>query len=134
MTPLRPPQWILLCKLGSKSRGLSCVNDTAEAVDLEFKRLWPPLKGIKSIKNYIGKLYYPISITITQNCRGYLRIVFGLSGVIDTAQAKIGDFKSNIFTNSKPYAKRLKSVYQGPGGSCLMKKKPEVENLVTLSL
>jgi hypothetical protein len=39
--------------------------DTAEDRELEFERLWPPLKGI-SIKNYIGKLYHPIAITITQ--------------------------------------------------------------------
>jgi hypothetical protein len=40
--------------------------DTAQAGDLEFKRLWLPLKGI-STKNYIGKLYYPLAITITKN-------------------------------------------------------------------
>jgi hypothetical protein len=49
MTPLMPPERIQLCKLGSKSRSLSGFNDTAEAEDLEFKRLWPPLKRI-SIK------------------------------------------------------------------------------------
>jgi hypothetical protein len=32
--------------------------------------------------------------------RGHLRIVFGLSGVIDTAEAKIGYSQSNIFANS----------------------------------
>jgi hypothetical protein len=37
-------------------------------------------------------LYYPIAITITQKYRGYLRILFGSSFVIDTAGAKIGDF------------------------------------------
>jgi hypothetical protein len=38
-------------------------------------------------------LYYPIAINITQKYRGYLRIFFGHSGVIDTAEAKVGDFK-----------------------------------------
>jgi hypothetical protein len=65
--------------------------DTAGAGDLEFERLWLPLKGISIEKIYIGKLYYPIYITITQKYRGYLRIIFGSSGVIDTAFAKIGD-------------------------------------------
>jgi hypothetical protein len=39
--------------------------DNAGAGDLEFEWLWLPLKGI-SIKKYIGKLYYPIAIAITQ--------------------------------------------------------------------
>jgi hypothetical protein len=34
-------------------------------------------------------LYYPIAITITQKYRGYLRIIFGFSGVISAAS---GDF------------------------------------------
>jgi hypothetical protein len=46
--------------------GPSGVNDTAGAGDLEIKRLWLPLKGISVKKNYIGKLYYPIAITVTQ--------------------------------------------------------------------
>jgi hypothetical protein len=70
--------------------------DTAELWDLEFERLWLPLKEI-SIKNYIGKWFYPIAITITQKQRGYLRIVFGLSSVIDTAEAKICYFKVEHF-------------------------------------
>jgi hypothetical protein len=37
-------------------------------------------------------LYYPIAIAITQKYRGYLRIIFVSSGVIDTTAAKIGDF------------------------------------------
>jgi hypothetical protein len=49
-------------------------------------------KGISIKKNYIGKLYNPIAITITQKYRGYLRIVFGLRSVIDIAEAKTGDF------------------------------------------
>jgi hypothetical protein len=40
--------------------------DTTEAGDLQFERLWPPLKGISIKKFYIGKLYYPKAITITQ--------------------------------------------------------------------
>jgi hypothetical protein len=44
--------------------------DTAGAGDLEFERLWLALMGI-SIKK---------------------RIIFGSSGVIDTAGAKIGNF------------------------------------------
>jgi hypothetical protein len=103
MTPLVPPKRIQLCKLGSKSHRTSGVNDaasmtrlvrndTAGAEELEFARLWLPLKGISIKKIYIGQLYYPIDITITQKYRGYLRIIFGSSGVIETAGAKIGDF------------------------------------------
>jgi hypothetical protein len=98
MTSLRPPQRIPLCKLGSKSRGLSSVNDTAQAGDLEFERLWPPLKGIY-IKKYIGKLYYPIAITITQKLYGLSKDLFGLP-----LRPKSAISKSNIFGNSKPYA------------------------------
>jgi hypothetical protein len=49
MTPLRPHQRIQLCKLGTKSRGLSGVNDTAEAGDLEFERQFCILKPLQSI-------------------------------------------------------------------------------------
>jgi hypothetical protein len=58
MAPLRPPQQIQLCKLGSKSRGLSVVN--AQAGDLEIERLWPPLKGI-SIKKLYRQIVLPFS-------------------------------------------------------------------------
>jgi hypothetical protein len=50
------------------------------------------LKGNINEKNYICKLYYPIAIKITHKYRGYPRIVFGHSGVFDTAVANIGDF------------------------------------------
>jgi hypothetical protein len=81
--------------------------DTAGAEDLEFARLWLPLKGISVKKNYIGKLYYPICSYNNKEYRGYLRIIFGSSGVIDNAGAKIAILESNIFANSKLYAKRL---------------------------
>jgi hypothetical protein len=41
------------------------------------------------------------------------------SGAIDTA---VQTTLSNIFANSKLYAKKLFPVYQGPRGNCLMKK------------
>jgi hypothetical protein len=67
MTLLVPPQRIQLCKVGSKSYRTSGVIDTASGFidtvgggDLEFERLWLPLKGISIKRNYIGKLYYHI--------------------------------------------------------------------------
>jgi hypothetical protein len=70
MTPLKPPYRCHWHRWGC----LSCVNDTAKAAwavsmtplrqydtaqagDLEFERLWPPLKGISIQKNYKGKMY-----------------------------------------------------------------------------
>jgi hypothetical protein len=44
--------------------------DIAQAGDLEFERLWLLLKGISLQKNYIGKLCYPIAITITHKIYG----------------------------------------------------------------
>jgi hypothetical protein len=75
MIPLRPSLKILLCKLGSKSHGVSGVNDNAEARDLEFERFWPPIKKI-SIKKSIGKLYYPTAITITPKIYGLSKDCF----------------------------------------------------------
>jgi hypothetical protein len=43
-----------------------CHYDTAVPKDIEFERLRLPLKGISIKKDYKGKLYYPIAITITQ--------------------------------------------------------------------
>jgi hypothetical protein len=39
-----------------------------------------------------------------------------------------------LSTNSQQYLKKLYGINQGPRWDCLMKKKPEVENLVTQSL
>jgi hypothetical protein len=66
-------------------------------------------------KKYIGKLYYPIAITITQKIlyRGYLRIVFGMSGVIDTAQAKIGDFKVEYLREFQAICKKTLNRVSG---------------------
>jgi hypothetical protein len=50
-------------------------------------------------------LYYPIAITITQKYRGYLKIVFGKSGIIDTAGAKIDDFKVE-------YLREFEAIYK----------------------
>jgi hypothetical protein len=71
LTPLSPEQ---RCTRGSRIR---------EAL--------APFKENIIKKTYIGKLYYPIAITLTHKI--YLRITFGDSGVIDTAVAKVGDFK-----------------------------------------
>jgi hypothetical protein len=61
ITPLWPTPQIQLCKLGSKAQKAQPVADTAVSMtalcqydsavpgDLEFERLWLPLKGI-SIK------------------------------------------------------------------------------------
>jgi hypothetical protein len=87
--------------------------DTAEAGDLEFERLWPPLRGISIKKNYIGKLYYPIHITITQKYRGYIRIVFGFSGVIDTAEAKIEVLKVEYLRELQAICKKALTRVSG---------------------
>jgi hypothetical protein len=47
-------------------------------------------KGNINKKNYIGKLSF--SYNNHKKYKGYLRIIFGMSGVIDTPEAKIGDF------------------------------------------
>jgi hypothetical protein len=89
------------------------VKDTAEAIWHRWgrgPRIREALAALKkniNKKNYIGKFYYPTAITITQKYRGYLRVAFCLSGVIDTIEAKIDDSKSNIFANSQPNAKRF---------------------------
>jgi hypothetical protein len=105
MTPLRLPQQILLCKLGSKSRSLSGVNDTAQTGDLEFGRLCPPLKGIS-----IKKLHSQIVLLDNYNNRtkniGVIKWSF-LPWAESLTQLRPKLAKSNIFANSKPYAKRL---------------------------
>jgi hypothetical protein len=98
MTLLRQPLRIQLCKLDSKSRGRSGVNDTAEAIWLHWfrgPRIREALAAFKrniNKKNYIV-MYFAMTITITQKYRGYLMIVLGLSSIIDTTEAKIGDFE-----------------------------------------
>jgi hypothetical protein len=106
-----------------------CQYDTAVPRDLEFERLWLPLQGISIKKHYICKLYYLIAITIMQKiimrlneilsthlwkCNyTYLRIVFGLSSLIDTAVAKFGNFIAEYRSHMQKGG--------GPSGSCFMK-------------
>jgi hypothetical protein len=55
--------------------------DAASARDLEFGRLWLPLKEISILKNYICKLYYPVvlyTLTITQKIYGLYKDHFWL--------------------------------------------------------
>jgi hypothetical protein len=130
-----PIQWEQKCKLHMHSG----INDTAVQIwDRSgiFQRLCLPLKGISIEKTYTGKLSYTISIAFTQKVWGLTRdrLWSRDSGVIDTAVTKIGNFVVDFFANSNPYSERLELVYQGPGGSCLMKKKPDVENLLSGSL
>jgi hypothetical protein len=89
--------------------------DTAVPGDLEFERIWLPLKGISIRKTYIGILYYPTAITITQKYRGHLRIVFGDSGVVDTAVAKIGDFVVECLRDFSEISKTLYPCIRGLG-------------------
>jgi hypothetical protein len=58
-------QRIQLYKLGSKSYFTSVVNDTAGSGELEFERLWLPLKGISIKKKLHRQIALPIAITIT---------------------------------------------------------------------
>jgi hypothetical protein len=108
LTPLVPPQrchWHRQCCL-------SGVIDTAGAIWHRWSRgprIWDALaafKGNINKTNYIGKLYYPIAITITQKYRGYLRICWGYSGVIDSAGAKIGDFIVEYLREFKAICKK----------------------------
>jgi hypothetical protein len=48
-----------------------CPYDTAMSGDLEFERLWLPLKGISIKKITEAKVYYPIAKTITHKKKGY---------------------------------------------------------------
>jgi hypothetical protein len=43
-------------------------------------------------------------------------------------------FKVEYLREFQVICKKALTLYQGPRGSCLMKRKPEVEKLVTLSL
>jgi hypothetical protein len=93
-----------ICVFIRQIRCLSGVNDTAKAntadsaMQTRYKIMRPLRPPLRCQWHRCGKLCYPIAITITHK-----RIVFGLSGVIDTAEAYISN--SNIFENSKPYAK-----------------------------
>jgi hypothetical protein len=62
-------------------------------------------------KNYIGKLYYPIAIKITQKYGGYLRVVVGHSGV--TAVAKNGGFIVEFFWEFKAICKKALTRVSG---------------------
>jgi hypothetical protein len=52
--------WLRICEVIRQSRCLNGVIDTTEAWNLEFERLWPPLKRI-SIKKLHRKTLLPYS-------------------------------------------------------------------------
>jgi hypothetical protein len=58
-------------------------------------------------------LYYPIAVTITHKNWGYLRIIFGSSGVIDTTGAKIGDFIVEYLCKFEAICKMALTRYSG---------------------
>jgi hypothetical protein len=91
-------------------------------------------RGNINKKNYIGKLYYPITITITKKYMGYLRIVFSTSGVIDTAGVKFGDFKVEYLREFEAICEKALTRGSRAQVGLFNGKKPEVGNLVTLSL
>jgi hypothetical protein len=66
--------------------------ETTALVDLIFERLWLSLKRISVKKTYLEKFCYTTSITFTHKIWGLTRIIFGESGVIETAEREIGDF------------------------------------------
>jgi hypothetical protein len=66
------------------------------------------LPCLNTVKNYIGKLYYPIAITITHKIYGLSKDrFFALAVSLTLLRPKLAISKLNIFANSTPYAKRL---------------------------
>jgi hypothetical protein len=100
-------------------------------LDLIFEWLWLPLKGISIEKTYIGKLTYTISITFTHKIWGLTKDLFCLSGAIDTAVTKIGDFIVYLLHEFEPIFKKALTHVSGALGELFDEKKPEVENLVS---
>jgi hypothetical protein len=119
MTLLRPTPGIQLYKLCSKSQSDSgvdtplCQHDTAVPGELEFERLWLPLKEISIKKNTKANCTTLWLEQSHNKCRGYLRIVFGHIGVIDTAEAKISDFIVKYFREFEVICKKALTCVSG---------------------
>jgi hypothetical protein len=119
---------------GHRLSRLSGVNDTAEARDREFERLWLPLKGISIQKNYIGELYYPIAITITHKIYGLSKDRFWLERCHWHRSSQNRRFLSRISSRIPSHMQKGFNPCIRGLGEVVWWKKPEVENLVTLSL
>jgi hypothetical protein len=65
---------------------------------------------------------------------GNLKKNFGFRGVIDPAETDLATLVSNISANTKPYAKRVWPVNQGPIWVLLMKKTESQKSRDTLPL
>jgi hypothetical protein len=76
-------------------------------------------------------LYYPLAITITHK-KEVIGLFFCTSCANDTAGAKIGDFKVKYLREFEAICK--KALTHGVQVGLFDGKKPEVGNLVTLSL
>jgi hypothetical protein len=127
----------MVCKKKLKMHAVSMAPqakyDTACTIDERLERPWQPLKGI-SIKNiYVPELSYPTTKKYI-NLEGLPKKMFVHALSLTTHARFLRSKIDHISANSKQNSKRLSPVNQGPKGYCLMKKKPRVENLVTLSL
>jgi hypothetical protein len=89
-----------------------------------------PLKEQSVKKQAISRYYFSIaSIQSSKESSNYNKIVC-FAGVVDTGEAPE---KSNISANNQKKLKSLLGLSTGARRSCL-NKKPEVKNLVALSL
>jgi hypothetical protein len=89
-----------------------------------------PLKEQSVKKQAVSGYYFSIAfIKSSKESSNYNKIVC-FAGVIDTGEAPE---KSNIFANIRKKSKSLLGLSTGARRSCL-KKKPELKNLVALSL
>jgi hypothetical protein len=138
---------------------LSCVNDVAESklrdvidtaesklssvIDTALLSQWRHrwvnfinLKGSNFLKRQPTKIQARVNFNTLRlwgkslKNVGCLRKFLWLSGFIDTSESTLS---WNISVNSKLFVKTLQGVKQWPRGRCL-REKPEVKNLVRLSL
>jgi hypothetical protein len=89
------------------------------------------LRQCQSVKKAISRYYFSeASIQSSKESSNYNKIVC-FPGVNDTGE---GPEKSNISANIRKKSKSFLGFSIGTRRSCLKKKKPEVKNLVALSL
>jgi hypothetical protein len=73
----------------------------------DFTSPFSSFKGQIQQKYFNGKYPYTIQVLEAEKVGGCLDLIFGFSGVNDTAETSLATFEVIISANTMPYAKRF---------------------------
>jgi hypothetical protein len=85
------------------------INVTPLKSQTDFTSPFSSIKGKIQQKYFNGKYPHTIQYKYLKQKKvwGWLDLIYGFSGVNDTAETDFGDFRNDYLSNTMPYAKRF---------------------------